>query len=190
MMTKKKEAMKLYTGTKTIKAIPMTLGAYNKFRGWELPEDEKPGKKGYLVGYSDAKGNFDGKLKDGCHHISWSPKDVFDAAYFDFKDGPKDAPCAAVKTEKTLHNSDISGAKINVPDIKTFGNGDLFKLISKASSATEGWMKSTKAMEIPGVGCVVQITTQQGDNIAEAVTFVPDVRILGNAEKGRTLSKI
>lgn len=32
-------------------------------------------------------------------------------------------------------------------------------------------------MEIEGVGCVVQVTTQQGNNIAEAVTFVPGVKI-------------
>lgn len=38
-------------------------------------------------------------------------------------------------------------------------------------------MKSSKAMEIEGVGCVVQVTTQQGDNVAEAVTFVPNCKI-------------
>lgn len=78
---------------------------------------------------------------------------------------------------KTLHNSTVSGARQNVKDIVVFGNGDTFKLICKASSQAEGWMKSTKAMEIPGVGCVIQVTTQQGDNVAEALTFVPGVRI-------------
>lgn len=78
---------------------------------------------------------------------------------------------------KTLHNSTISNARHNVKDIVVYGNGDTFKLICKASSAAEGWMKSTKAMEIHGVGCVVQVTTQHGDNIAEALTFVPGVRI-------------
>lgn len=78
---------------------------------------------------------------------------------------------------KTLHNSTISSARQNVKDIVVYGNGDTFKLICKASSAAEGWMKSTKAMEIHGVGCVVQVTTQHGDNIAEALTFVPGVRI-------------
>jgi hypothetical protein len=62
---------------------------------------------------------------------------------------------------KTLHNSTASGAKTNVKDIIFWGNGDTFKLISKASSDQEGWMKSTKAMEIEGVGCVIQVTTQQ-----------------------------
>ena len=79
--------------------------------------------------------------------------------------------------EKTLVNTDANGASKNVKDIVFWGNGDTFKLISKASSVAEGWMKSTKAMEIEAVGCVVQVTTQQGSNIAEAITFVPGVRI-------------
>ena len=94
---------------------------------------------------------------------------------------------------KTLHNTDINGAHKNVRDIKTFGNGDTFQLISKASSEAEGWMKSTKAMEIAGVGCVVQVTTQQRNPdgsyaVAEAVTFVPgvSVRCLGDTENGTT----
>lgn len=78
---------------------------------------------------------------------------------------------------KTYHNTDISKAKDNVKDISVFGDGDTFKLICKASSKIEGWMKSTKAMEIEGVGCVIQVTTQQGDNVAEALTFVPNVKI-------------
>jgi len=79
--------------------------------------------------------------------------------------------------KKTLVNTDANGASKNVKDIVFWGNGDTFKLISKASSVAEGWMKSTKAMEIEAVGCVVQVTTQQGNNIAEAITFVPGVRI-------------
>lgn len=78
---------------------------------------------------------------------------------------------------KTLHNSTASGARVNVKDIIFWGNGDTFLLISKASSKNEGWMKSTKAMQIDGVGCVVQVTTQQNDHVAEAVTFVPGVKI-------------
>jgi len=78
---------------------------------------------------------------------------------------------------KTLKNTDASGALKNVKDIVFWGNGDTFKLISKASSQNEGWMKSTKAMQIDRVGCVLQVTTQQGDNIAEALSFVPGVRV-------------
>ena len=78
---------------------------------------------------------------------------------------------------KTLHNSDVNEAKKNVSDLKIFGNGDTFKLICKASSANEDWMKSTKAMQISGIGCVVQVTTQQGENVSESVCFVPGVEI-------------
>lgn len=79
---------------------------------------------------------------------------------------------------KTYSNTNISGTKVNVPDVQTFGNGDTFQLICKASSKAEGWMKSTKAMQIDDVGCVIQVTTQQGDNVAEALTFVPGVIII------------
>lgn len=81
------------------------------------------------------------------------------------------------KNTKTLHNSDSSGAKKNVPDLVTFGDGDLFKLICKASSEKEGWMKSTKAVDT-GHGCIIQVSTQQGDNVAEALTFVPGAKLV------------
>lgn len=81
------------------------------------------------------------------------------------------------ESNKTLNNTTASQAKDNVKDIVFWGDGDTFKLISKASSKNERWMKSTKAMEIENVGCVVQVTTQQGDNVAEALTFVPHVKI-------------
>ncbi len=88
---------------------------------------------------------------------------------------------------KTLENSDVSGTRVNVPDVKVFGNGDTFRLLCKASSKAEGWMKSAKAMQIDGVGCVVQVTTQQGDHVAEALTFVPNVVIVDDEFGGRKL---
>jgi len=78
---------------------------------------------------------------------------------------------------KTLHNSDASGAHKNVSDLVTYGNSDYWTLLCKASSLTEGWMKSTKALQIEHMGCLVQVTTQQGEHVAEAVTFVPGVKL-------------
>jgi len=97
--------------------------------------------------------------------------------------------------EKTLHNSTVSGARQNVKDIKVVGNGDTFRLICKASSDAEGWMKSTKACEIAGVGCIVQVTTQQRNadltySVAEAVTFVPGVKYIEDENGGRKLVAI
>ena len=94
---------------------------------------------------------------------------------------------------KTLHNSSVNDASRNVRDIKVFGDGDTFKLICKASSDNEGWMKSTKAMQIDGVGCVVQVTTQQDSNVSESITFVSGVKIVcidGDKKNGRKLVKI
>lgn len=78
---------------------------------------------------------------------------------------------------KTLNVTDAKGAKESISDLETWGDSDIFKLLAKASSESEGWMKSTKAMQIEYGGCVVQVTTQQGDNIAEALVFIPNCEI-------------
>jgi len=77
---------------------------------------------------------------------------------------------------KSLHNTTASKAKDNVKDIVFWGDGDTFKLICKASSESEGWMKSTKAMQA-AKSVVVQVTTQQRNpdgsySLAEALTTV------------------
>ena len=82
---------------------------------------------------------------------------------------------------KSLDISEVRGAKENIPDLKIYGDGDTFKLLCKASSEEEGWMKSTKVCNLSN-GCIVQVTTQQRNpdgsySIAEAVTFVPDQNI-------------
>lgn len=83
---------------------------------------------------------------------------------------------------KTLSNKDFSDAEKKIKDIEFFGDPDSFQLLCKAWSEEEGWMKSTKAMEIPGIGCIVQVSTQQASvmkqhSLAEAVCFVPGVEI-------------
>lgn len=60
--------MKMYVGTKSLMAEPMTLGTYNKLRGWKIPENEDPNTDGYFVEYEDG-------------YQSWSPKPQFEDAY-------------------------------------------------------------------------------------------------------------
>lgn len=96
--------------------------------------------------------------------------------------------------EKTLNNTTAKKVKEQVSDIEFWGDGDTFKLISKASSKSEGWMKSTKAMEVHPIGCVVQVTTQQKNidgtySIAEALTFVPGATIKQNMEHDECVSR-
>lgn len=60
-----------YTGTKTIKACPMTLGDAEKFLKRKIDAstaDNRESIPGYLVEYED-------------NYRSWSPKDVFEKAY-------------------------------------------------------------------------------------------------------------
>lgn len=91
---------------------------------------------------------------------------------------------------KTLNTSSVKQAKNSIPDLEIWGDGDIFKLISKASSKKEKWMKSTKAMEIPKSGCIVQVTTQQDNNVAEALTFVPMVKIYDVVDnKGKLIGR-
>jgi len=120
--------------------------------------------------------------------IAVNPKNIKDQWYVakaDFEENFEEEVASSMK--KSLGSTDINGAKKNVRDIVVFGNGDAFKLICKASSKTEGWMKSTKAMPIHGLGCVVQVTTQQGSNIAEALTFIPGAKIheIFSTEEGK-----
>lgn len=93
--------------------------------------------------------------------------------------------------DKTYGNTNINKAKDNVSDLQVYGDGDMFKLLAKASSQIEGWMKSTKAMAIPGVGVLVQVTTQQDGQVAEALAFVPGARIVEDSHSnGRRLAKL
>lgn len=92
-----------------------------------------------------------------------------------------------------MQNTDANGARKNVKDIVFWGNGDTFKLISKASSEAEGWMKSTKAMQA-GRDVVVQVTTQQRNPdgsyvVAEALTTVTNAEIVDIIENGEVIAR-
>lgn len=61
--------MSKFLGVRLTGAEPMTRGAYNLYRGWEIPDNENPEDKGYLVIGSD-------------DHTSWFPKAEFDKQNF------------------------------------------------------------------------------------------------------------
>lgn len=69
---------KTYVGTKVIHALEMSLGEYNKLRGWGMPANEDPKEEGYLVEYTNGGvpnvPGFGG-------YISWCPKEVFVKVY-------------------------------------------------------------------------------------------------------------
>ena len=69
---------KRYVGVKVIYATPMSRRDYLELRGWELPKDEHGDDEGYLVEYADQKAT---NVPGFTGYVSWSPKEVFDAAY-------------------------------------------------------------------------------------------------------------
>lgn len=91
---------------------------------------------------------------------------------------------------KDLGIKNVQEAKDKIPDLKVFGDGDTWVLLCKASSEEQGWMKSTKVLNVPN-GCIVQVTTQQENledgsySLAEALTYVPYVHIDKSASPRR-----
>lgn len=60
--------MKNYIGIEEIKAEPMTRGAYNLYRGWQIPADEDPSDKGYIIKHTNG-------------HMQWLPKEIFESIF-------------------------------------------------------------------------------------------------------------
>lgn len=114
--------LKQYTGTKTVKARPMTMGeAYEckLLKEGVRPSECETDKAGYLVEYEDG-------------YLSWSPKDVFEAAY----------KPSETFLERLDNECDEIGARYD--KAKDFINSDRFdnlspiaKLLLAAQSATQ-----------------------------------------------------
>lgn len=91
--------------------------------------------------------------------------------------------------EKTMSNNANETVSDNVPDVVLLGvDENPWKLMCKAYSKKEGWMKSTKAMNLHGNNVLVQVTTQQRNpdgsySIAEALITVQGSVVPG-LEKG------
>jgi hypothetical protein len=69
-----------HIGHKNIMATPMSRGDYNKYRGWELPSNERYDDDGYLIEYESRVGEAS-NVQGHEGYVSWSPKQVFDDAY-------------------------------------------------------------------------------------------------------------
>lgn len=62
------ENMNNYIGFEYVKAEPMTLGEYNNFKGWPIPNNEDPFEDGYIIHYSK-------------NYVSWEPKKSFESSH-------------------------------------------------------------------------------------------------------------
>jgi len=73
-----------------------------------------------------------------------------------------------------------AAAKHLAPNVKvksTFGDQEAFKLISRYQDFDNGVSRSIRALEIHGVGCLVQVFTQAQNEINSSLTFIPGVTI-------------
>lgn len=66
------------------------------------------------------------------------------------------------------------------------GNPDNWQLLCKFVSADKWITKSSKAMDL-GHGCLVQVTTSEGNAVAEALVYVPGVKVVEDVNGGRKL---
>jgi hypothetical protein len=109
-----KSAMRTYVGTRTVRAMPLTLGDYNRIRGWQIPADENHADEGYLVEYLDGGPSNQTEFEN---YISWSPKDVFDRAYKDVtvhSTDEGDAPDEITLARNAL--SELALGHLSIPD--------------------------------------------------------------------------
>ena len=142
---------KLHIGTKLIFSTVMTLGDYNKYRGWTIPEDQNPLDEGYLVEYMDG-----GKANHPDHkgYISWSPKEVHDNNYQDVTKGVSFGAAtqlakAGYKVARSGWNGakmhawvDTGGARVKVSDGEALLNMRPHWLLKTAQNDVVTWAPS------------------------------------------------
>lgn len=84
-------------------------------------------------------------------------------------------------TKRTLSTMNMDEA--TKAGVQFSGDPGVWVCIGKAWNEEEGWMKSTKVLEVPFAGCFLQVTTQIGDQIAEAVTWAPGLMLTPDKTK-------
>jgi hypothetical protein len=65
---------------------------------------------------------------------------------------------------------------------QTFGPAGLWKTLFKAWNDREGWFKTTKAMELPGYGVLIQTTNNENGQICDDSEKVPGLKLEPNGD--------
>jgi len=83
-----------------------------------------------------------------------------------------------VKTENKVEDKQNTIQRI--PDVEYIGD-DVWKLLCRESSKSEGYIRSTKVMNVE-YGCLIQVSTQQKNSdgtyaVAEALQYVPNIQV-------------
>lgn len=138
----------LYIGTKQVLAYPMTRQAYNDYRGWTLPADENGADEGYLVEYVDG-----GQANHPAHtgYISWSPKAVFERAYYALKGMTFGQALEALQAGKRVSRAGWNGKGMYlflVPGLPESGPPSLpcIGMYTATGAVLHGWLASQTDM--------------------------------------------
>ena len=88
-----------------------------------------------------------------------------------------------MQQNKSLGVTDPLSAKAKILDIAVWGDPNAWLVLAKASSESQGWMKSTKVMPVDKIGVVIQVSTQQRNSdgtysVAEALQFIPGAKVI------------
>jgi hypothetical protein len=57
-----------------------------------------------------------------------------------------------------------------------------WRTVCKGWNKEEAYFKTTKALEIPGCGVLIQVSTQERGQVADAMTFIKDASVLENGD--------
>lgn len=77
--------------------------------------------------------------------------------------------------KRPLDVTDAQDAREKMPDIKIFGDGNLYELIGKDVNPQQNYMETLKGMDSPS-GCHLQVEIRYGKVIAQAVVVIPNAK--------------
>src|SRR5579872_3210218 len=86
--------------------------------------------------------------------------------------------------ERVLSNTSVETTRAATSDLEAFGDGNLFKLVSKKSSKSRGTMQSVKFMRTGPTSGVLQITLQQRREPVEEIAIIQDSNAVGGVRHG------
>ena len=123
-------------------------------------------------------------------------KEVNVGTYYTNNKTMRDAYFVMLKKQnstKTLSTANVIDS--TATGTQFWGNDDTWKLISKAWNVSEGWMKSTKAMDLGFGGVALQVSSSHTNpdgskSITEAITTIPDGFIKNIMKDGRLIGRV
>jgi hypothetical protein len=100
-------------------------------------------------------------------------------------------PVLAGPQDRQTGVTSTAAAKAATADVRVTGNPDMWQLLAKAGSQSEGWMRSTKALQV-GPHVILQVSERQKNadgsySIDNDLIRVENVRIVRDVKDGHKL---